>query len=51
MSKLEKEIMVDLLKKSIEDANKMFKEKSHSEAYIIGMLQGTIQGIINILEK
>jgi len=51
MSELEKKVIVELLKKAIEDTNQMFKEKSHSDAYIIGSLQGTITGIINHLEK
>lgn len=51
MSELEKEIIVKLSKKAIEDTNKMFAEKSHSDAYIIGALQGTIKGIVNHLEK
>ena len=50
MTKNEKQVLADLLKKAIEDAEEMFKTKSHSDAYIIGALQGTIKAVINHLE-
>lgn len=50
MTKFEKQVLVDLLKKSIEDTNKMFTEKTESDAYIIGALQGTIKAVIQVLE-
>jgi len=50
MTKAEKQAIVDLLKKAIEDAEEMFKTKSHSDAYIIGTLQGSIRAVVNYLE-
>jgi len=51
MSELEKQVIVDLLKTVIADADEMFKTKSQSDAYIIGSLQGAIKAVINHLEK
>ena len=51
MSDLEKETLVILLKEAIEEADRLFATKEKSDAYVIGMLQGTIKGIINHLEK
>ena len=50
MTKFEKQVLVDLLKKTIVDAEEMFKTKSQSDAYIIGALQGTIKAVIQVLE-
>ena len=44
------ELVVEVLKKAIKDSDKIFKTKEQSDAYIIGMLQGTIKAIINYLE-
>lgn len=44
------ELVVEVLKKAIKDSDKMFKTKEQSDAYIIGMLQGTIKAIIDHLE-
>ena len=51
MSELEKQAIADLLEKAIEDTNKMFAEKTQSDAYIIGALQGTIKAVISHLTK
>jgi hypothetical protein len=50
MTKVEKQILAEELKKTIVEAEKMFKTKSQSDAYIIGALQGTIRAVIQILE-
>lgn len=51
MSNLEKETLITLLKEAIEKADKLFETKEQSDAYIIGLLQGTIKGVIQHLEK
>jgi hypothetical protein len=51
MSNLEKETLVKLLKEVVEKSDKLFETKEQSDAYVIGMLQGTLKGVINWLEK
>jgi len=51
MSDLEKETLAILLKEAIEEADRLFATKEKSDAYIIGMLQGTIKGVVRHLEK
>ena len=46
-----KEHILELLKQSIIDTDKMFKTKSESHAYIVGWLQGVIKTTIEELEK
>jgi hypothetical protein len=50
MSKLEKQVLAELLQKAIDDADQMFTTKEQSNAYIIGSLQGTIKAVINHLK-
>ena len=50
MTKKEKKRLVELLKKSIIDTDKMFTTKSEEYAYIIGYLQGIIKSVIEELE-
>lgn len=42
--------LINVLKKAITETNEMWANKSHSDAYIIGWLQGTIKGTISELE-
>jgi hypothetical protein len=49
MTKLEKEVLADVLKATLERTDEMFKSKEVSHAYIIGYLQGSIRGAINEL--
>ena len=51
MSELEKETLITLMKEAIEEADRLFATKEQSNAYIIGMLQGTIKGVVKHLEK
>ena len=51
MSNLEKETLVKFLKEVVEKADKLFETKEQSDAYVIGMLQGTLKGVINQLNK
>jgi hypothetical protein len=51
MKELQIEIAIKLLKKAVEDSNRMFDEKEQSEAYIIGMLQGTINAMVEHLQS
>jgi hypothetical protein len=46
-----KRILIELLKQSIIDTDKMFETKSESHAYIVGWLQGIIKTTIEELEK
>ena len=46
-----KRILIELLKQSIIDTDKMWTTQSESHAHIIGYLQGTIKGVIEELEK
>jgi hypothetical protein len=51
MKELQIEIAIKLLKKAVKDSNRMFDEKEQSEAYIIGMLQGTINAMVEHLQS
>lgn len=42
--------LIDVLKQAITETNEMWANKSYSDAYIIGWLQGTIKGAISELE-
>jgi hypothetical protein len=46
-----KKHILELLKQSIIDTDKMFETKSESHAYIVGWLQGIIKITIKELEK
>jgi hypothetical protein len=46
-----KKHILELLKQSIIDTDKMFETKSESHAYIVGWLQGIIKTTIKELEK
>jgi hypothetical protein len=45
------EYILELLKQSIVDTDKMWETKSESHAYIIGFLQGAIKIAIEKLEE
>ena len=45
------EYILELLKQSIIDTDKMWVTQSQSHAHIVGYLQGTIKGVIEELEK
>ena len=51
MKELQIEIAIKLLKKAVKDSNRMFDTKEQSEAYIIGMLQGTINAMVEHLQS
>ena len=42
--------LIGVLKQAITDTNEMWANKSYSDAYIIGWLQGIIKGAISELE-
>ena len=46
-----KRILIELLKQSIIDTDKMFDDDTHSPAYIIGYLKGTINAVIEELKE
>ena len=46
-----KRILIELLKQSIIDTDKMFDDDTHSPAYIIGYLKGTIKAVIEELKE
>jgi len=46
-----KKDIIDQLKNAINYTDEEFKQKFHSHAYLIGYLQGTIKGVISVLEQ
>jgi len=50
MTKKEKKVLVELLKQTIVDTDKMFNENVESKDYIIGYLQGAIKTAVKELE-
>jgi hypothetical protein len=46
-----KRILIELLKQSIIDTDKMFDDDTHSPAYIIGYLKGVIKAVIEELKE
>jgi hypothetical protein len=46
-----KKDIIDQLKNAISYTDEEFKQKFHSQAFLIGYLQGTIKGVIRILEQ
>jgi len=44
-------ILIELLKQTIIDTDKMFDDDTHSPAYIIGYLKGTIKAVIEELKE
>jgi len=50
MTKKEKQILVEMLKQTIVDTDKMFNDNSESKDYIIGYLQGAIKTAFRELE-
>jgi hypothetical protein len=51
MTKNQKSRLVETINKSIEEANRLFKTKEQSDAYIVGFLQGTLKAIRFELEE
>jgi hypothetical protein len=49
ISKNEQQALKKMLEKHLSEVEQMQKEKSHSDAYIIGYLIGTIKGTIQWL--
>jgi hypothetical protein len=50
MTKKERKVLVELLKQTIVDTDKMFNTNSESKDYIIGYLQGAIKVAIGELK-
>jgi hypothetical protein len=50
MTKREQKILMEILKQTIVDTDKMFNTNSESKDYIIGYLQGAIKTAIDELE-
>jgi hypothetical protein len=46
-----KRILIELLKQSIIDTDKMFDDDTHSPAYIMGYLKGVIKAVIEELKE
>ena len=46
-----KKDIIDSLKNAINYTDEEFKQKFHSQAFLIGYLQGTIKGVIDVLEQ
>ena len=46
MTKAEKQALIETLQITIEKTDEWFKTKEHSDARIIGFLQGTIKQVI-----
>lgn len=49
MTKQEQKILAEALKKALAESEKMWDEKTHSHAHIIGFLQGTIKATVREL--
>ena len=50
----EKELLItiaNLLETKINESNNMFKTKSESDAFIIGYLQGSIRGVVDVIKE
>jgi len=50
MCKKEKELLADSMRITLNYSNEWFANKTHSEAFIIGYLQGTIKEAIKQLK-
>ena len=51
MTKREQKILMEILKQTIIDTDKMFNTNSESKDYIIGYLQGAIKTAVKELEE
>jgi hypothetical protein len=51
MTKREQKILMEILKQTIIDTDKMFNENVESKDYIIGYLQGAIKTAVRELEE
>ena len=49
MTEQEKQILAEVLKKVLDESEKMWNEKTRSHAHIIGFLQGTIKATVREL--
>ena len=50
----EKELLIaiaKLLETKVNESNNMFKTKSESDAFIIGYLQGSIKGVVDVIKE
>ena len=50
----EKELLItiaNLLETKVNESNNMFKTKSESDAFIIGYLQGSIRGVVDVIKE
>lgn len=45
------EIAINALQKTVKESNELFKTKEQSEAYVIGMLQGSINAVVEFLKE
>lgn len=46
-----KKDIINQLKNAISYTDEEFKQKFHSQAFLIGYLQGTIKAVIDVLEQ
>jgi len=51
MTKNQKSRLVEVINLNIEEANRLFKTKEQSDAYIIGFLQGVLRVVRDELEE
>ena len=51
MTKNQKSRLVKTINKNLEEAERLFKTKEQSDAYIVGWLQGTLKAIRFELEE
>jgi hypothetical protein len=51
MTNKQKSRLVEMINKNLEEANRLFKTKERSDAYIIGWLEGTLKTIRFELEE
>ncbi len=50
----EKELLITiakLLETKVNESNDIFKTKSESDAFIIGYLQGSIRGVVDVIKE
>ena len=50
----EKELLIkiaEILETKVNESNNMFKTKSESDAFIIGYLQGSIRGVVDVIKE
>ena len=51
MTKKQKSKLVEVINLNIEEANRLFKTKEQSDAYIIGFLLGVVSAVRDELEE